>query len=166
MLGGARSGKSALAEGMARDLGGDRVLYVATADLTTPDPGLARRVEAHKDRRPRTWETLEVGDGDLRPATEAAPAFAAVLLDSLTLWIAARMPDDEAALDELAEFLEVAQHLETQFVVVSDEVGMGVVPETSAGREFRDLLGLANARAAAAAWEVHLCVAGVGVRIK
>jgi adenosyl cobinamide kinase/adenosyl cobinamide phosphate guanylyltransferase len=166
VLGGARSGKSAFAETMVRGLGGDRVLYVATVDLVASDPELARRVQAHRDRRPGTWETLELGDGELTRAAEAAPRFAAALLDSLTLWIAARMDDGDEVLAELAGFVEVAEALETPFVVVSDEVGMGVVPEIAAGREFRDLLGLANARVAAAAREVHLCVAGIGVRIK
>lgn len=149
-----------------RELGGEHVLYVATADMTASDPDLAQRVEAHRNRRPSTWVTLEVGDGGLTRAAEAASGFAATLLDSVTLWIAARMDDGDGAMEELARFIDAAEALETPFVVVSDEVGMGVVPETTAGREFRDLLGLANARVAAAAREVHLCVAGVGVRIK
>jgi adenosyl cobinamide kinase/adenosyl cobinamide phosphate guanylyltransferase len=100
------------------------------------------------------------------PAVDASSGFVAVLLDSLTLWVAVKMEDDEAALHELDGFLEAARGSEARFVVVSDEVGMGVVPETAAGREFRDLLGLANARVAAEAAEVHLCVAGIGMRIK
>jgi adenosylcobinamide kinase / adenosylcobinamide-phosphate guanylyltransferase len=165
VLGGARSGKSALAEDLAFNLGGDSVLYVATADLTADDADLARRVEAHRQRRPISWKTFEVANGGLQGVAEEAGGFAGVLLDSLTLWVAARMAAGDA-LDELVEFLEAAQDLKTRFVVVSDEVGMGVVPETPAGREFRDLLGLANARVAASAREVHLCVAGVGLRIK
>lgn len=167
VLGGARSGKSALAEGLVRDLGGRSVLYVATADLSGYDADLARRVEAHRARRPLSWETFEVGDDTLVGVAEKAESFAAVLLDSLTLWVAAKMPRGEGeVLEELEAFLTNARGLDAGLVVVSDEVGMGVVPETPAGREFRDLLGLANARVAAAAREVHLCVAGVGVRIK
>lgn len=166
MLGGARSGKSALAEAMVRELGGDSVLYIATADLSSADPDLAHRVEAHRERRPRAWETLEVRDLPLARAAESAAEFAVALLDSLTLWTAARMDDGDGALDELAVFIDVAQASGTRFVVVSDEVGLGVVPETASGRAFRDLLGLANARVATAAREVHLCVAGIGIRIK
>ena len=165
ILGGARSGKSALAEGMARGLGGESVLYVATADLSADDPDLGRRVEAHRLRRPGSWRTFEVGEGGLREVVEKADGFEAVLFDSLTLWVSARMSGG-GALEELAGFLRETEGCTASFVVVSDEVGLGVVPETPAGREFRDLLGLANAWVAAAAREVHLCVAGIGVRIK
>ena len=111
---------------------------MATA-IVGDDEDLGRRVRLHRDRRQGGWGTLEVGDLD--EVLKAAVQWDAVLLDSLTLWVSAR-------------------------VLVSDEVGMGVVPETTSGRRFRDVLGLVNQRAAAAAEEVHLCVAGVGVRIK
>jgi adenosyl cobinamide kinase/adenosyl cobinamide phosphate guanylyltransferase len=107
-----------------------------------------------------------VGDLPLARAAESAADFAVALLDSLTLWTAARMDDGDGTLDELAGFIDAAQASGTRFVVVSDEVGLGVVPETASGRAFRDLLGLANAQVAIAAQEVHLCVAGVGIRIK
>lgn len=91
-----------------------------------------------------------------------------MLLDSLTLWVSARLfADGEAAtLEAFDGFLEGVEPLPTPFVLVSDEVGLGIVPESEAGRAFRDALGLVNQRAAAAAREVHLCVAGIGVRIK
>jgi adenosylcobinamide kinase/adenosylcobinamide-phosphate guanylyltransferase len=72
----------------------------------------------------------------------------------------------EGTLEAFDRFLENAMTLATPFILVSDEVGLGVVPETGAGRRFRDTLGLINQRAAAAAEEVHLCVAGIGTRIK
>ena len=151
---------------MAEALGGQGVLYVATA-LAGRDPGLERRVNIHRGRRPATWGTLEVGGGGLSPVLEAAARWEAVLLDSLTLWVSARLADEEEeTLEEFDRFLDGAQVLATPLVLVSDEVGLGVVPETGAGRRFRDVLGLVNQRAAAAAQEVHLCVAGVGVRIK
>ena len=101
--------------------------------------------------------------GDLDEILEVATKWDAVLLDSLTLWVSAR---GEEALAEFDRFLAGAGDLAVPFVLVSDEVGLGVVPESEAGRKFRDALGLVNQRAAAAAEEVHLCVAGVGVRIK
>jgi adenosylcobinamide kinase/adenosylcobinamide-phosphate guanylyltransferase len=73
---------------------------------------------------------------------------------------------EEATLEAFDGFLEGARTLLTPLVLVSDEVGFGVVPESRAGRTFRDTLGLVNQRAAAAADEVHLCVAGIGVRLK
>jgi adenosylcobinamide kinase/adenosylcobinamide-phosphate guanylyltransferase len=146
-------------------VGGDEVLYVATA-LAGEDRDLERRVRIHRGRRSTGWGTLELGGGDLGVALEAAEQWEAVLLDSLTLWVSARMPDKERTLEALDRFLEGAAVLDTPFILVSDEVGLGVVPESEAGRAFRDTLGLVNQRAAAAAEEVHLCVAGIGMRIR
>ena len=116
----------------------------------------------HRDRRPAGWGTLEVGNLD--EVLKAAEQWNAVLIDSLTLWVSAR--EEDQALPEFDGFLAGAEDLAVPFVLVSDEVGMGVVPESAAGRNFRDRLGLVNQRAAAVAAEVHLCVAGVDVRIK
>jgi adenosylcobinamide kinase/adenosylcobinamide-phosphate guanylyltransferase len=149
---------------MAGSLGG-RVLYVATA-LPNDDPELRRRVRLHRERRPPAWGTVEAGD--LARMPEEAGLWDAVLLDSLTLWVSAQLDvaGQEKTLASLGGFLEEADALPTPFVLVSDEVGLGVVPESAEGRAFRDVLGAANQRAAAAAGEVYLCVAGIGVRIK
>ncbi|MBA2509900.1 MAG: bifunctional adenosylcobinamide kinase/adenosylcobinamide-phosphate guanylyltransferase [Rubrobacteraceae bacterium] len=164
-MGGARSGKSLLAERMVGDLGGGRVLYVATAILGD-DPDLRRRVDLHRERRPAGWGTVEAGD--LSQVPEEARSWEAALLDSLTLWVSALLPSvgEEETLRRFDGFLDEASTLQTPFVLGSDEVGLGVVPEGEAVRAFRDALGLVNQRAAAAAAEVHLCVAGVGIRIK
>ncbi|MBA2345762.1 MAG: bifunctional adenosylcobinamide kinase/adenosylcobinamide-phosphate guanylyltransferase [Rubrobacter sp.] len=167
ILGGARSGKSTFAEKMAAELGGARVLYVATADVSG-DEDLARRVRKHKERRPATWGTVEAGE-ELSAALGGAGEWGAVLVDSLTLWVSARMisgEDEPETLCIFDRFLDKADSLKSAVILVSDEVGLGVVPESAAGRRFRDLLGLVNQRAAAAVAEVHLCVAGLGVRIK
>lgn len=134
---------------------------MATA-LLGEDEDLGRRVRLHRERRPGGWGTLEIGELD--QVLEAANRWDAVLLDSLTLWVSAR--PYRRALAEFDEFLLSASDLPVPVVLVSDEVGLGVIPESEAGRRFRDVLGLVNQRAAAAAEEVHLCVAGVGVRIK
>jgi adenosylcobinamide kinase/adenosylcobinamide-phosphate guanylyltransferase len=141
-------------------VGGERVLYVATA-LVDRDEDLQRRIRIHRERRPCGWGTLEIGGLD--EVLNAAERWDAVLLDSLTLWVSAR---EEPALPEFDRFLARVGALTVPFFLVSDEVGLGVVPESEAGRKFRDVLGLVNQRAAAAAEEVHLCVAGVGIRIK
>ena len=125
------------------------------------DEDLQRRVRLHRGRRPRGWGTLEIGDLD--EVLKAAERWDAVLLDSLTLWVSAR---EQRALAEFDRFLARAGDLSVPLLLVSDEVGLGVVPETEAGRRFRDVLGQVNQRAAAAAEEVHLCVAGVSLRIK
>ena len=147
-------------------MGGERVLYVATA-LAGRDPGLELRMHLHRERRPAGWGTLEVGGAGLGAVLEVAGRWEAVLLDSLTLWASARLAGEELeTLEEFDRFLEDAQALATPLILVSDEVGLGVVPESEEGRRFQDVLGLVNQRAAAAAAEVHLCVAGIGLRIK
>jgi len=133
---------------------------VATA-IEDGDEDLQRRIDLHRERRPCGWGTLEIGGLD--EVLKAAERWEAVLLDSLTLWVSAR---EEPAQAEFDRFLARAGDLSVPFFLVSDEVGLGVVPESEAGRRFRDVLGLVNQRAAEAAEEVHLCVAGVGIRIK
>lgn len=144
---------------------GGRVLYVATA-LPNDDPELLRRVRLHRERRPAAWGTVEAGD--LARLPEEAERWDAVLLDSLTLWVSGRLyaVGEEETLASFGGFLDEISPHPTPFVLVSDEVGLGVVPESAEGRAFRDVLGTANQRAAATAEEVHFCVAGIGVRIK
>ena len=91
-----------------------------------------------------------------------------MLFDSLTLWVSARMLGSEegGTLEEFERFVERVDDLSEPVVLVSDEVGLGVVPESAEARRFRDVLGLVNQSAAAAAEEVHLCVAGIAHRIK
>ena len=142
------------------------MLYVATA-LAGWDADLERRVHLHRERRPAGWRTLEIGGGGLGAVLEAAEVAESVLLDSLTLWVSARLAcEEQETLEEFDRFLEGAEALAASLILVSDEVGLGVVPESEAGRRFRDVLGLVNQRAAAVAAEVHLCVAGVALRVK
>jgi adenosylcobinamide kinase/adenosylcobinamide-phosphate guanylyltransferase len=150
---------------LVRAEGGDKVLYVATA-LAGGDTDLEQRVRLHRERRPAAWGTLELGGAELDAVLQVAERWQAVLLDSLTLWVSARMPTGEGVLEDLDRFLERASTLPPPLILVSDEVGLGVVPASGAGRRFRDALGLVNQRVAAAAQEVHLCVAGIGVRVK
>ena len=133
---------------------------MATA-LVEGDEDLQRRVKLHRERRPRGWGTLEIGGLD--EVLNAAKRWDAVLLDSLTLWVSARQ---EQALSDFDRFLASTGDPSVPFLLVSDEVGLGVVPESESGRKFRDVLGLINQRAAEAAEEVHLCIAGLAVRIK
>ena len=133
---------------------------MATA-LEDGDEDLQRRIRFHRERRPWGWDTLEIGGLD--EVLKAAERWEAVMLDSLTVWVSAT---EEPALPEFDRFLARAGDLTVPLLLVSDEVGLGVVPESEEGRRFRDVLGLVNQRAAAAAEEVHLCVAGVGIRIK
>ena len=159
VLGGARSGKSRFAEELLA--AAPQVEYVATGLARPDDPDWTERIRAHQARRPAGWTTNETGDlaGVLRAS--GAP----VLLDSVTTWVSARLdaPDLERAADELAAAWAASTR---EVVAVSDEVGLGVVPATAAGRDFRDRLGALNQRLAAAADEVHLVVAGVPLRLR
>ena len=144
------------------------MLYIATALARSDDPDLLRRIGAHRERRHPGWGLLELVGGSLDPVLEAADRWDAVLLDSLTLWASARMCGEEQSetIEEFERFIKRACALHEPVILVSDEVGLGVVPESAVGRRYRDLLGLINQRAAAAAEEVYLCVAGIAHRIK
>ena len=109
-----------------------------------------------------------MGAGDLAAVPREAARWDAVILDSLTLWVSERLyaVGEVETLQTFEGFLGEVSGQRTPFLLVSDEVGLGVVPESPEGRAFRDLLGSANQRAAAVAEEVHICVAGIGVRIK
>ena len=172
VLGGARSGKSATAEGMLA--GHDAVDYVATGEPQGGgDEEWDARVREHQRRRPAHWrtvETLAVAEG------LAVPDGAPVLVDCLTTWLARVMDDcgawdgDAAAgralADRIDRLLDAWQQTPRQAVAVSNEIGSGVVPETAAGRRFRDELGRLNARIAAASDEVWLCTAGIARRLR
>lgn len=151
VLGGARSGKSAVAERLASD-GAGPVTYVATWVVDEGDADMAARVEAHRSRRPATWTTVETGD--LAAAVRATPG--TLLVDSLTTWVA------EAAsyAVDVEDFCRALADHDGDVVVVSDEVGLGVHPSTEAGRRFRDALGLVNQAVAATSHDVLVVVAG------
>jgi adenosylcobinamide kinase/adenosylcobinamide-phosphate guanylyltransferase len=152
VLGGARSGKSGVAERLAARRGGP-VTYLATAAADPGDDDLARRIAAHQARRPLSWTTHEVG-ADLPAVLRTTPG--TVLVDALGTWVAAA-PD--LAVDGSGLCAALVER-DGDAVVVSDEVGLGVHPATEVGRRFRDVLGELNQAVAAVADEVLLVVAG------
>ena len=173
LLGGARSGKSRYAETWARGQG-ERVLFVATAE--PHDADMRARVAAHRQSRPADWHTLEAPRETARQIAACPFAHDTLLLDCLTLLtsnILLELPDsatqreaNDAALAEVERLLEVYAASEASWLVVSNEVGMGVVPPTRLGVLYRDMLGRANQRVAQAADEVLLLVAGLAWRLK
>lgn len=152
VLGGARSGKSAVAERMAGDLPSP-ITYVATGSAGPGDDEMAARIAAHRLRRPIEWSTVEVG-ADLVEAVGRLQG--SLLIDSLGTWLAA-CADLKADGDALARVLAERSG---DAVVVSDEVGLGVHPSTEVGRVFRDRLGDVNRAVADVADRVLLVIAG------
>jgi adenosylcobinamide kinase/adenosylcobinamide-phosphate guanylyltransferase len=178
ILGGARAGKSAYAERLATGYG-PRVLYVATAEVK--DDEMHVRIQAHRARRPPTWTTLETPTGVGTALLGARPVADVILLDCLTLLVTnvlmahggegADSPEVEQATDtavttEIDTLLMAQKQLGLPIVIVSNEVGMGLVPAYPLGRLYRDVLGRANQQLAAAADRVYLMMAGLPIALK
>ncbi|HKD76153.1 MAG TPA: bifunctional adenosylcobinamide kinase/adenosylcobinamide-phosphate guanylyltransferase [Ktedonobacterales bacterium] len=181
ILGGARSGKSSYAEALATQLAGDKpVTYIATA--TAQDDEMRARIARHQSERPPNWTTLEA---PLDPATalrdhlvEQSPRV--VLLDCITLLVAnlleaslqgGKRPGDAAQIEAramaiIADLLAVYQSRVASLILVSNEVGMGVVPPYPLGRIYRDVLGHVNAHLAQVADAVLMLIAGLPVELK
>jgi adenosylcobinamide kinase / adenosylcobinamide-phosphate guanylyltransferase len=166
VLGGARSGKSRYAESLITAAPLPWV-YVATAQAQ--DAEMADRIAHHRERRGAGWHTIEEPH-DLEDAIDAAPAGAAVLVDCLTLWLTNRMlaeGDIDADIDADTGGLEAAlARRRGPAVLVSNEVGSGIVPDNALARRFRDLQGRLNQRLAAHADCVVLVVAGLPLIVK
>ena len=173
ILGGARSGKSAYAEQLAEQYIGT-VLYVATAEAG--DDEMRERIGRHKAARPSRWQTLEVQMGVGRAIRKGDENAALVLVDCLTLLasnIITALPETalqqeaDAALDlEVEHLLAAFREGRADWIIVSNEVGLGLVPPYPLGRTYRDSLGRANQRLAKAADRVIFMVSGIPVEIK
>lgn len=185
ILGGARSGKSTFAENRAKELGGDSVLYVATSE--TKDGEMVERVEKHRSERPSAWGTVEAPRNVAQAIRAARSEASFVLLDCMTFLVAnhlmdAAAPEDDPFDDpsadpfdvqievdvvaEVEALIEYIQEADVELLVVSNEVGLGVVPPYELGRAYRDILGRANQILARNADEVQLLVAGIPMQIK
>lgn len=168
VTGGARSGKSRTAVKLASDLGGDDVAFVATARGT--DEEMRRRIREHRTGRPSTWNTFEPPADPARAIRETRCRV--VVLDCLTLLVAdAVAPAGSAreavgaAGEKVDELLAAADGRDGSLIVVTNEVGLGVVPARRSARWFRDALGAVNQRIAGAADRVLLMVSGVPVEL-
>lgn len=177
ITGGARSGKSKLAEQLAIE-SQLPVVYLATMEVWPNDKEGVDRVRRHKQRRPDNWTTLEV-PLDVPEAVKAlCPGPAVVILDCISVFVSnlllVRYEDGQdpylyegdiaSAVDKLLS--AIAESPEKKFILVTNEVGFGVVPETVLGRAYRDFLGYANQWVAQIAGDVRLMCAGLQVRLK
>jgi len=162
--GGARSGKSRFAQAYAESLGAKRI-FIATAQAF--DDEMKDRIRRHQDERGSTFETIEE-PVHLAQALGQAGTADVVLVDCLTLWLSNLLLQGlsrDAIAHEIEEVLAVLRLRRHQTILVSNEVGMGIVPESPMGREFRDIAGIAHQRLVAEADEVYLAAMGLVVRL-
>jgi adenosylcobinamide kinase/adenosylcobinamide-phosphate guanylyltransferase len=162
--GGARSGKSAFALAHARRLGTERC-FIATGQAL--DGEMATRIARHRDERGPDFTTIEEPLA-LDAAIVAAPSGAVVLVDCLTLWLSNLLCADVSEADILARIdavVAAARARSAPTLLVSNEVGLGLVPETPLGRAFRDLTGACHQRVAAVADEIYAAMMGVVLRL-
>jgi adenosylcobinamide kinase/adenosylcobinamide-phosphate guanylyltransferase len=162
VLGGARSGKSRYAEQIAK-LSRSPWIYVATAESF--DDEMATRIAEHKGRRGNGWQTIDA-PLDLAGALAALPRSATVLVDCLTLWLSNLMLAERDIEAEIQRLEAAMLAHEAPLVLVSNEVGFGIVPDNALARRFRDFQGLLNQRVAARADRVVLVVAGLPMIVK
>jgi adenosylcobinamide kinase/adenosylcobinamide-phosphate guanylyltransferase len=185
ILGGARSGKSSFAEQRARELGGENVLYVATSE--SKDEEMQQRVAKHRAERPAGWSTLESPRNVAQALRHERSSARVVLLDCMTFLVANHLMDAAApeenpfdalradpfdpqieagVVREVEALVAYVQESDVELLVVSNEVGLGVVPPYELGRAYRDILGRANQILARHADEVQLLIAGIPMKVK
>ena len=173
ITGGARSGKSRLAQELARKSGGP-VLFVATAEAG--DDEMKQRIEAHRKGRPPGWVTLEVTTHISSQITRNISQARTVIIDCITLLINNVFQQHDEKIDasllekavtaEIKELLDVIDRSDANYIIVTNEVGLGIIPADRVSRVYRDLLGKANQMLAEHADEVYLMVAGIPVAVK
>ncbi|MXX81390.1 MAG: bifunctional adenosylcobinamide kinase/adenosylcobinamide-phosphate guanylyltransferase [Chloroflexi bacterium] len=167
ILGGRRAGKSTYAQRLAHErAGAGRVLFVATAEALDDD--MSARIQKHRKDRPAEWDTLETPLDIVGELAPVADRYEVVLLDCLTLWVTNLMlaESDFNVLEETSHLLDCYQAGDASWIVVSNEVGLGIVPSTPLGRAFADQLGRVNQQIAANADEVTFIAAGLPLQLK
>lgn len=181
VTGGARSGKSEFAEQFVKQKSDlikaphmDSVGYIATAEAK--DQEMQERIEIHQKRRPSSWKTYELGSQGMNAFSEAISSCHVVLFDCLTMFVAnqlfayseklSRLERQQAILADINQLLLEASQSSSIVVFVTNELGLGIVPDNALAREYRDLVGLVNQTVAQAAEEVFFVVSGISLPIK
>ena len=169
VLGGVRAGKSANAQRLAAS--GKHVLFVATAEAGDED--MALRIETHRNSRSSDWDTLEEPIDIVSALTPLLPRYDTILLDCLTLWVSNLMLRDQKTesarkdiLSETQRLLDLYRSGNASWIVVSNEVGLGVVSPTELGRVYADELGRVNQLVAKEADNVYFMAAGIPMVVK
>lgn len=170
LLGGARSGKSTFAQALAGQLG-KKVLFVATGEPL--DDEMKARIKEHKKNRPRNWRTLEAPNQTGKSLKKQIGNAEVVLIDCITLLVSNLLRDvidytevEKHVMEEINELIAAFKASRTNFIIVSNEVGLGLVPDNKLGRKYRDILGKANQLIAKHASEVYFMTAGIPLKIK
>ena len=166
VLGGVRSGKSHYAQELATR--GNRVAFIATAEALDDD--MRQRIARHRQERPASWTTFESPVDIEDVLLECGDKFDTILVDCLTVWTSNVMHreagDTDRILARADRLAQVLGKIRSSVILVTNEVGSGIVPDNELGRAYRDMLGFVNQRVAAAADEVILLVAGCPLVIK
>ena len=172
ITGGARSGKSRFAEGLAHQFGAP-LGYLATAQPL--DAEMGERIRQHRERRGTAWQTMEEPLHLSQCLAANDGIHKAILVDCVTLWLSNLMmhnQDDqgedveERIMDNVSRLAGTLREMATPVILVSNEVGQGIVPENRMARLFRDIVGRTNQLLAAAADEVHVVISGIPLRLK
>jgi len=166
ITGGARSGKSRLAESLAEGFG-TPLCYIATGQAL--DTEMEERISAHRTRRGGNWHTVEEPLRLAETIRNVDGSFQAILVDCITLWLTNLLltnEDTDKVMAKVGALVEVMPKGKTPLILVSNEVGMGIVPENALARKFRDLAGKANQMLASAADEAYVTFNGIPIRLK
>lgn len=166
ITGGARSGKSAFAEKLSSEMTGRRA-YLATAQAL--DTEMAARIEKHRQDRGVQWDTYEEPLAVAELLEKLGGKYDIVLLDCLTLWLSNRMAHadgDAAVISHSDELARAIKDFDGYCIVVSNEVGLGIVPDNPLARKFRDFAGMLNQKVARIADEVYFVASGISMKIK
>ena len=162
VTGGARPGKSALAERLAQSCG-NTVIYIATTEPF--DDEMQSRIDRHRARRDAGWRTVDA-PLELPDMLVQTDGDAPRLVDCLTMWLNNLIYHNRDVGDEMNRLIKVISEQQADLVMVTNEIGSGLVPQTAEARKFRDLAGELNQMVAQAASQVYLSVSGIPVKIK
>ncbi|MBN1375586.1 MAG: bifunctional adenosylcobinamide kinase/adenosylcobinamide-phosphate guanylyltransferase [Dehalococcoidia bacterium] len=170
LLGGARSGKSTLAQDLANMRGG-KVLFCATAEAL--DDEMRSRIAAHKSSRPHDWDTLESPRNTAQSLKKTVNNYDTVIIDCITLLVSNCLDEnmsfeqaEQASMGQINALIELIAQRQGNYILVTNEVGSGLVPDNKLGRVYRDILGQTNQRLAKCADEVYFMAAGLFLKMK
>lgn len=167
VFGGARSGKSRFSQKLGESVL-EKKLFIATAQPL--DDEMKKRIESHRASRGKNWETIEEPLEISKAIREGGNEYGLILIDCLTIWISNLLEgldgDEEKILKEVRKLEETIKESGARFIIVSNEVGMGIVPDNKMARQFRDLLGMVNQGMAELSDRVILMASGVPMVLK